>query len=47
MGAPGWPELACWTASIANARIALAIEEVLAMVFGEGEIRRYRGNPEF
>src|SRR6476469_6706447 len=25
MGAPGWPELACWTASMDSARIALAI----------------------
>jgi hypothetical protein len=23
MGAPGWPELACWTASIARARIGV------------------------
>ena len=25
IGAPGWPELACWTASIDRARMALAI----------------------
>src|SRR5574343_466336 len=25
MGAPGWPELACWTASMARARMALAM----------------------
>src|SRR6266542_4443640 len=28
IGAPGWPELACCTASIASARIALAIMDV-------------------
>src|SRR5436190_14121468 len=29
IGAPGWPELACCTASIARARMAFAIKEVL------------------
>ena len=28
IGAPGWPELACCTASIASARIALAMTAV-------------------
>ena len=27
IGMPGWPELAFWTASMASARIALAIWE--------------------
>ena len=30
IGAPGWPEFACCTASIANARIAFAINVVRA-----------------
>ncbi len=30
MGAPGWPELACCTASMASARMALAISVVRA-----------------
>ncbi|CAG9244222.1 hypothetical protein BDI4_1510004 [Burkholderia diffusa] len=30
IGMPGWPEFACWTASIASARIALAIRVVEA-----------------
>ncbi|WJN77101.1 hypothetical protein OH687_09650 [Burkholderia anthina] len=30
IGMPGWPEFACWTASIASARIALAIKVVEA-----------------
>src|SRR5688572_7103605 len=45
MGAPGCPELACCTASMASARIAFAIREELAI---EGELRgRIRGNPPF
>ena len=32
IGAPGWPELACCTASIASARIAFAINVVRAPV---------------
>src|SRR5690242_8054457 len=31
MGAPGWPEFACCTASMASARIAFAIRESLAI----------------
>src|SRR3954465_12279829 len=31
MGAPGWPEFACCTASMANARIAFAIRDSLAI----------------
>ena len=33
IGMPGWPELAFWTASIANARIALAILVCGSVVF--------------
>ena len=35
IGAPGWPELACWTASIASARIALAIRGVFCVCIVE------------
>jgi hypothetical protein len=33
IGAPGWPELACCTASIAKARMAFAISAVPFAVF--------------
>src|SRR5437879_2106162 len=33
IGMPGWPELAFWTASIASARIALAIRVVVCRGF--------------
>jgi hypothetical protein len=33
IGMPGWPELAFWTASIASARIALAIKVVVCVGF--------------
>src|SRR5690606_36188485 len=40
MGMPGWPELACWTASMAKARIALAIRFSLSeSLFSAGSIR--------
>jgi len=34
IGAPGWPELACWTASIAKARMALAMAVMFLVVWG-------------
>jgi hypothetical protein len=40
MGAPGCPELACCTASIAKARIALAICWVFAMSGDSGGVIR-------
>src|SRR6202012_5536093 len=50
IGAPGWPELACWTASIARARMALAMREAAFGVTGAEEGLRdvvvISGNPE-
>ena len=34
IGAPGWPELAAWTASIASARMALAIRVGIGVAMG-------------
>src|SRR5215207_7291423 len=45
MGAPGWPEFACCTASMASARIAFAIRESLAIGGSSGG--GIRGNPRF
>ena len=48
IGAPGWPELACCTASIASARIALAISVVACAVgvaiAASGDAEAVRGN---
>ena len=57
MGAPGWPEFACCTASIDSARMALAICCGSAFAAGvdsaggeaveERDMERLGGNPEF